>query len=753
MHALCDQLRPVRPSTAALLALALLVTGQSEFSDGLPPPVLREAQIVGVQVRVSWDFWEPTDSCSGGIFELAYLEGCDSQPSTNDSTNGTSNGTFACTLPCRESTATVPLIELEVESNRSYSFFLRVRCNMQMGDMYSYYYSYYSQELETVEVTTNYSAPLCIHSNSSRIATFIELGASSIFARFIPPFRDCFTDSLYNVSISPGCTLGKETMLYMTNELDFVITDLEPNTFYQVNVQGYCDDRWIDSEPLCNKTFSVPIEVVAVTANSTSVTVRWNAYEGIDSECSSVANYTVSLFTDSFSLASLTGQSPLHVMTAAANSTMVMVGNLEENTEYFVYLRAFCILPSGRNVFAEQIYRATTIVPLFEIDSVTPGVNDAYLTWAVPPCNEPTYDVVAQVGCIGGSDATEMVRRSSRNYTTISSFLPYTFYDFTVISHCNATYQTRSQHVCARTDSAPPKITGISAGITTVSISWERSTCNSFIYEINITTGCETMLDSNVEVYRVFNVTSDGGTAPNSTSVFDLLPGTVYGVKIRSYCVGESHITRYSDVTCAMTMEPDIECNSSVPFFALFRNSEGQVVSNQLVTAIFDPVSNGNTYFGVDPEEQLFLLKVNVLGLRGLLPFGRDFGGMEYEYSYRSSSYYGLQYTLPKPLPFFDEDRSILYINARGFISIGEPYLNPWSLTPFPLTGDVPMVAAFWWWYYTRVHIHSYQQGSSEFDDAVVRVVGDRLRQFNSVNSTFRPETVVSITWSLVSVL
>ena len=138
MHALCDQLRPVRPSTAVLLALALLVTGQPEFSNFVQPPVLREAQIVGVQVRVSWDFWENWRSCSGGIFELAYMEGCDSQPSINGSTNGT----YACTLPCWESSAIVPLMGLEVESNGSYSLFLRVRCNVRGDDRYSYSYSY-----------------------------------------------------------------------------------------------------------------------------------------------------------------------------------------------------------------------------------------------------------------------------------------------------------------------------------------------------------------------------------------------------------------------------------------------------------------------------------------------------------------------------------------------------------------------------------------------------------------------------------
>ena len=58
------------------------------------------------------------------------------------------------------------------------------------------------------------------------------------------------------------------------------------------------------------------------------------------------------------------------------------------------------------------------------------------------------------------------------------------------------------------------------------------------------------------------------------------------------------------------------------------------------------------------------------------------------------------------------------------------------------------MVAAFWWWYYTKVYVHSYQQGSSIFDNAVIDVVGDRLQGFDTVNSTFQPDTLVSITWS-----
>ena len=362
-----------------------------------------------------------------------------------------------------------------------------------------------------------------------------------------------------------------------------------------------------------------------------------------------------------------------------------------------------------------------------------------------------------------------MTQRSNKNYTTITSLLPYTYYDFSVIAHCNTTYKPQSHPVCARTKSAPPTITNVSATVSTLSFTWNMSTCSSFLFEINITTECESTADSNVKVYNVFNFTAtaqqpmhdaDGQNASstgtdssfNSTSISGLLPRTAYGIKIRSFCAVGSEITGHSDVFCAMTAEPDIECNSSVAFFALSQNNGSQPVSNQLVATIYDPISNGNTYFGIDPEDQLFLLKVNVLGSRGLLPFGTDYGGLEYEFSYSSLSYYGLQYTLPKPLPFFGKDQSILYVNARGFISIGEPYLNPWSLIPFPLTGEVPMVAAFWWWYYTKAYVHSYQLGSSTFDNAVIEVVGDRLRGFDMVNSRFQPETLVSITWNLVSV-
>ena len=363
-----------------------------------------------------------------------------------------------------------------------------------------------------------------------------------------------------------------------------------------------------------------------------------------------------------------------------------------------------------------------------------------------------------------------MTQQSNMNYTTISSLLPYTYYDFSVIAHCNATYQLQSHPICARTKSAPPTITNVSTTVSTVSFTWNMSNCTSFLYEINITRGCETTPNSNVEVYNVFNFTvtaqqpvrgtdeenaSSNGTDSSfySTSISGLLPGTAYGIKVRSFCEAGSEITGYSDVVCAMTAEPDSECNSSVAFYALSQNNASQPVSNQLVAAIYDPITNGNIYFGVDLEDQLFLLKLNIFGSRGLLPFRTDYGGLEYEFSYSSSSYYGLQYTLPKPLPFFGKDQSILYVNARGFISIGEPYLNPWSQTPFPLTGDVPMVAAFWWWHYMKVYVHSYQLGSSAFDDAVIRVVGNRLQGFDMVNSSFQPETLVSTTWSLVSVV
>ena len=755
-----------------LLTPALLVSGQQQFD--LPPPVLRDVQIVGFYARVHWDFWEPTYSCAEGIYQLAFQEGCESmQPSSN------ATFAFACSLPCEVSEGTASVVGLEVERDKSYSFFLRVQCNLWLAeDDYSY------STGETVVTLTNYSAPVCIHGNSSLIGTSPPaFGSTSIFATLSPPFRDCLTNTLYNISLFPDCNLDMNAIVHTTYELVFFITDLQPNTWYLINVRGYCNGSWIGSEPICNKTYSVPLEVVGVSTTSTiSATVKWKSYVGTENECFSVAFYSISLFTDynsyvpltvSFQPISFLITLPLPIfVTALANSTMTTVEGLEENTEYFVLVLAHCSFPPDNSVFAEQLFRVSTFEPLIKIVDVIPGVYGAYITWTVPPCTKPTYEVLAQVGCSGEGGAEDSTHRSNKNYTTIDSLMPYTYYDFSVTAYCNATYQLRSHRTCIRTSSAPPAVTNMSATVSTVSITWNRSTCNSFLYEINITTGCEAIPDSNVAVYRVFNITVESGTPqqptsepdrPNAgssntllsqhtTSIHGLLPGTDYGIKIRSFCAAGSEITGYSDVTCVMTAEPDIECNSSVAFYALSQNSDIKVVSYQLVAAIYDPISNGNTYFGVDLEDQLFLLEVNVLGSRGLLPFGTDYGDVEYEYSYSDSSYYGLQYTLPKPLPFFGKDHSILYVNARGFISIGEPYLNPWSRTPFPLTGEVPMVAAFWWWYYTKAYIHSYNQGSSVFDDAVIRVVGERLQQFETVNSTFQPETLVSITWSLVSV-
>ena len=720
--------------------------------------MLSDVQIIGLNARVQWYFWEYEFNCAGGFYELAFQEGCGSlEPSSNDTTS------FVCSLPCYEGTA--PIWELEVESDKSYSFFLRVQCNLRTD-----YYSYYNNDVTFV--TTNYSAPLCVQGNSSLIGTPPPfLGTSSALLGFIPPFRECFANPLFNVSVFPNCYFDERNRtVYTTYDFGLFITDLQPSTSYAFHVQGYCNGMWIDSEPVCNRTYSVPLEVVGTSTTTTTATVYWKAYEGMEYECPAVTFYTVTISTDYNSYVSLTSETvPPISVTVPANSTMVTVENLEENTEYIAFLTAYCGYGLGSIVLGEPLLVVSTFESLIKIGDVIPGVYDAYITWTVPPCTEPTYEVLAQVGCFSKGGTGDVTQRSNKNYTTISSLLSYTYYDFSVIAHCNATYQLQSHSVCARTNSAPPTITNVSATVSTLSFTWNISTCPSFLYEINITRGCETTPDSNVEVYNVFNFTitaqqpmhgADGQNASStgtdsslySTSIFSLQPGTAYGIKVRSFCTAGSEITGYSDVVCAMTAEPDIECNSSVAFFALSQNSGSQPVSNQLVAAIYDPISNGNTYFGVDPEDQLFLLKVNVLGSRGLLPFGTDYGGLEYEFSYSSSSYYGLQYTLPKPLPFFGKDQSILYVNARGFISIGEPYLNPWSLIPFPLTGEVPMVAAFWWWYYTKVYVHSYQQGSGAFDDAVIEVVGDRLRGFDMVNSSFQPETMVSITWSQVSV-
>ena len=725
--------------------------------------MLTDVQIAGFTARVHW-YWDYF--CNRGSYQLAFQEGCGPLQPSN-----ASNATAAvdCGFPCYEGTAFIG--ELDVESTKSYSFFLSAQCTL---DYYSYYYYYYYDGDESV-IETNYSAPLCIHGNSSRIGTlYLAFGASSVSAAFVPPFLDCYTNTLYNVFIyqDPYCNLDTATnrtpvVVHTTNELGFFIPDLQPDTWYWFDVRGYCNGTWITSEPICNKTYSEPLEVIGVTTTTTTATVYWNTYEGMLHECWSVAQYTVSFFTEFNSIVSLTASfQNLSSVTVPANSTMATIKDLEENTEYFGFLTAFCNYPSA-TVLADQLLRVSTFEPPIQIVSVIPDVYDVYITWTVPPCTDPTYEVLARVGCFSEGGAEDLTRRTNKNYTTIDSLSPYTYYDLSVTAHCNATYQLQSQRTCARTRSAPPTITSWTATASTMAFMWNTSTCNSFLYEINITSGCETTQDSNVEVYSVFNMTAAEPEPPQqprqnasssntnsslySYSIFGLKPGTDYGIKIRAFCVRGSEITEYSDVVCAMTAEPDIECNSSVAFFTLSQNSDSQPVSNQLVAAIYDPISNGNTYFGVDLQDQLFLLKVNVLGSRGLLPFGTEYGGSEYEFSYSYSSYYGLQYTLPRPLPFFGKDHSILYVNARGFISIGEPYLNPWSITPFPLTGDVPMVAAFWWWYYTKVYVHSYQQGSSAFHDAVINVVGDRLRQFDRVNSTFQPETLVSITWSLVS--
>ena len=62
------------------------------------------------------------------------------------------------------------------------------------------------------------------------------------------------------------------------------------------------------------------------------------------------------------------------------------------------------------------------------------------------------------------------------------------------------------------------------------------------------------------------------------------------------------------------------------------------------------------------------------------------------------------------------------------------------------------MVASFWWWYYSTVYVHEYVRGSgNEYDEALIFVIENRLHQYPQVNTTFRPEVILSVTWTAVS--
>ena len=159
-----------------------------------------------------------------------------------------------------------------------------------------------------------------------------------------------------------------------------------------------------------------------------------------------------------------------------------------------------------------------------------------------------------------------------------------------------------------------------------------------------------------------------------------------------------------------------------------------------------------SSFFGFS-NDHLILLNIGLLSARRLLPFGSLNGDSVFKFSYSNyySYIYGVQYTLSRPFPFFGTDESELYVNFYGFVSIGQPYTNPWRRTIFPLTGNVPMVASFWWQDRSIIYIHEYSRGNGNaYEDAVITMVERRLHHYRQVNTTFRPEVILSVTWSLV---
>ena len=178
-----------------------------------------------------------------------------------------------------------------------------------------------------------------------------------------------------------------------------------------------------------------------------------------------------------------------------------------------------------------------------------------------------------------------------------------------------------------------------------------------------------------------------------------------------------------------------------------------KTIIDGISTTIQDMFGDGSSFFTLF-DRNLLLFDVGILNARRLLPFGTQYGDSVFEFSYIDyyRYIYGVQYTLSRPLPFFGTDQSDLYVNFLGFVSIGQPYTNPWRRSIFPLTGTVPMVASFWWWEYSTIYIHEYSRGSgSAYEDAVISMVESRLHQYPQVNTTFRPEVILSVTWSLVS--
>ena len=183
--------------------------------------------------------------------------------------------------------------------------------------------------------------------------------------------------------------------------------------------------------------------------------------------------------------------------------------------------------------------------------------------------------------------------------------------------------------------------------------------------------------------------------------------------------------------------------------------AESNAIIDDISVSIDKAFGDRSTFF-TDSNGYLTLFDVGILNARRVLPYGAQYGDSVYQYSYYDyyRYIYGVQYSLSRPLPFFDQDLSDLYIHFFGYVSMGVPYTNPWRRLAFPLTGAVPMVASFWWWYYSTVYVHEYVRGSgNEYDDTLISVIENRLHlvQYPQVNTTFRPEVILSVTWTTVS--
>ena len=192
--------------------------------------------------------------------------------------------------------------------------------------------------------------------------------------------------------------------------------------------------------------------------------------------------------------------------------------------------------------------------------------------------------------------------------------------------------------------------------------------------------------------------------------------------------------------------------SQAAPLVPLYVTDSNTTVGG-LSFSINETFGDRSTFF-TDTNGYLILFDVGILNSRRVLPYGAQYGDSVYQYSYYDYNryLYGVQYSLSRPLPFFGQDLSDLYIHYVGYVSMGVPYTNPWRRSAFPLTGAVPMVASFWWWYYSTVYVHEYVRGSgNEYDDALISVIENRLHQYPQVNTTFRPEVILSVTWTTVS--